>query len=195
MQKNFVQKSILFAVVAFGVLALFATFGVLHHDDGDSRIRFQLTNQAGNATSNTDLQGQFLLVFFGFTHCPDVCPTQMSFITQLMRRLDDKNLSQNLQPVFISVDPARDTPAVIAQYLQNFDPRFIGLTGTDAAVKQAALSFKTLLPKPAGNDQAPRHSPIIYIIDPNGRMIDFIPAAADTNMATSIVLKGLNTWI
>ena len=195
MQKKLVQKISLLAIVALSVLALFATFGVLHHDDGDSRIRFQLTNQSGQTTSHTDLQGQFLLVFFGFTHCPNVCPVQMSLMTQLMQNLDQQQRPENIQPVFISVDPQRDTPEVINQYLQHFDKRFIGLTGSDTALKQAATSFKTLLPKSSDEDQLPRHSPIIYVVDPNGRMIDYIPASADANMATRIVLKGLNAWI
>ncbi len=194
MQKILVQRVLLLSVVTVFVFSLTAIFAVLHHEDGDDQIRFNLTNQFGEPVSEKDFQDDFLIVFFGFTNCPSVCPTQMTLITQLLKNISQANKTTSIQPLFISVDPQRDTPAVIQHYLDNFDEKFIGLSGSETAIQQAALSFKARLPQTMNTEPLLNHSTVIYLVSPDGRLIDFIPANASLSIATEIFYKGLNKW-
>ena len=168
---------LLFVVVA--VISVTIAFAVWHHDDFDSRVQFRLIDETAESFTQDDLAGSYALVFFGFTHCRGVCPTQMSKLTQVMAVLDDTGHSIGVRPVFISVDPERDTPEKVAKYLDNFDDRFIGLTGSRSALKSAANSFETLLEEMSaensGDDYQIPHSSVTYIVDPSGRIIDYVP--------------------
>ena len=192
MDKSSVHKLTLLAAVTCAVSLLFIVFGVLQHDDGSRDVRFELSDLSGKSVNQSDFQGQFLLVFFGFTHCPDICPTQLAFMSQLMSNLDKIDNRQNIQPVFVSVDPQRDKPQVIKSYLKNFDHRFIGLTGSKLAIDQASSSFKAMLPRKGGK-QTLQHSSMIYLVNPNSQVIDFIPNSYNPTNATELVLKGLNS--
>lgn len=102
--------------------------------------QFELTDHNGMVQSNNDFPGQWLLVFFGFTNCPDVCPMGLSTIAQVMDDLGPT--SDDLQPLFITIDPERDTPSVMAEYVPQFSPRILGLSGSAQQIKDTAKAFK-----------------------------------------------------
>jgi len=131
---------------------------------------FSLTNQDGIAVSDADFKGKVMLVFFGFTNCGDVCPTTTASFAKILGILG-ANASQ-IAPIFISVDPTRDTPEVLKKYVSNFDTRIIGLTGTDEQLKQAASAYKTYFSvnkkDSADKNYEVDHSSFIYLMDKNG---------------------------
>ena len=175
------KTAILFFTILGIIVASFALV-VWRHGDDDSRVQFRLTSHTGEQVNQTDLGGRHLMVFFGFTSCHSICPTQMNKLTGVMAELDRSGHGTRITPVFISVDPERDTSEKVAAYLEHFDDRFIGLTGSRAALKGAADSFKTLLeevPREVTADYQVNHSSVVYIVDPFGRIVDVLPGSAD----------------
>jgi protein SCO1 len=135
---------------------------------------FHLVDQNGKPFSDQDMKGKPYLVFFGYTHCPDICPTTLFEISQLFRQLGPDG--KGLGALFITVDPARDTPKVMGEYVKAFDPRIIGLTGSPDAVAKAAQAFRVYFAKVPDKD-APDgylmdHSSVIYVMRPgDGRFV------------------------
>ncbi len=136
---------------------------------------FQLIDQDGRTFTQDNLQGQISLIFFGYTHCPDVCPTTLFETSEILRQLGP---SAKIGVYFITVDPERDTPAVLRDYLSSFDNRIRGLTGDRAAVDGAVKAYRAYARKvPSSKDDAKGeysmdHSAIIYLIDKKGRFIN-----------------------
>ncbi len=183
------KTAILFFVI-IGVIATSIAFTVWHHDDGDTRVRFRLTSHTGDSVTQAELRGRHLMVFFGFTSCHSICPTQMSKLTQVMAALDESGHGTRITPVFISVDPERDSPEKVAAYLQYFDDRFVGLTGSRSALESAADSFKTLLenlPVERNGKYQITHSSVVYIVDPLSRIVDYVPGTADHREMAEII--------
>jgi len=150
---------------------------------------FTLVDHNGQTVSEKDYRGKWLLVFFGFTHCPDICPTTLAEIAQIMNRLETD--ADKVQPLFITVDPERDTPEIMAEYVSIFHSSIIGLTGTKEQVKQAADNFRVYYSrveeKDAPDDYFMDHSAFIYLIDPQGRFIEpFSYGEAVTDIVTGI---------
>src|SRR5581483_9210577 len=114
---------------------------------GEAQVggEFILTNQHGEAARSTDFRGRIMLVFFGFTHCPDICPVTVSTLSKAMALLGGQ--ADSVAPIFISVDPERDTPQVMKDYLSNFDKHMIGLTGTPEQVRQVTEAYKVYFAK------------------------------------------------
>ncbi|MET3595137.1 protein SCO1/2 [Mesorhizobium shonense] len=129
---------------------------------------FTLTTQAGAKLSDTDLKGKPFAVFFGFTHCPEVCPTTLWEMTEAMKTLGPE--ADKLKVLFISVDPARDTPDFMAGYLESFDPRIIGLTGTEAEVAAVGKEYRVYWKKipTEDGDYTMDHTASIFLMDANG---------------------------
>lgn len=132
---------------------------------------FQLTDQDGNRITEQDFRGKPYLVFFGFTHCPDICPTTLFEVSEVMNALGED--ADRVSALFVSVDPERDTPAVIKDYLSSFDPHVRGATGTKKQLEQVAKGFRTFFKKhPTGNgDYSMDHSAIVYLMDKDGRFV------------------------
>ena len=130
---------------------------------------FHLTDQNGKAVSDADLKGKWQLVFFGYTHCPDTCPTALNEIALALDQLGVKR--DEVEIVFITVDPERDTPEVMKSYVQSFDAPIIALTGSPDAVAQAAKAYRVYYAKhPRGDgDYDMDHSAVIYVMNPEGR--------------------------
>ncbi|QQS14788.1 MAG: SCO family protein [Rhodospirillales bacterium] len=134
---------------------------------------FTLTDHDGKRVTEADFKGKPTLIYFGFTYCPDVCPTSLLLMQTALEQLG-KGADEKVNVVLVTVDPERDTPAVLKDYVGNFGPRFIGLTGTPAEIAAVAKSFRVYYRKVEGKDGAPYlmdHSSIFYLLDRNGRFV------------------------
>jgi protein SCO1/2 len=132
---------------------------------------FQLTDQDGRTVTDRDLSGKPFLVFFGFTHCPEICPTTLFEISETLRKLGTD--ADRTRALFITVDPERDTPKVLKDYLSNFDPHISGLTGGADAIAAAAKAYRAIYRK-VPLDQGGYtmdHTAIVYLMDKQGRFV------------------------
>jgi cytochrome oxidase Cu insertion factor (SCO1/SenC/PrrC family) len=131
---------------------------------------FALTDQHGKKVTDADFRGRYMLVFFGFTNCPDICPAGLQLISAAMDKLGDK--AAKIVPIFISVDPARDTPEKLAAYAKNFDDRLVALTGTPEEVAAVAKAYRVFYEKTPNettpSDYGMNHTSIIYLMGPDG---------------------------
>lgn len=132
---------------------------------------FSLVDQDGRRVTEKDFLGKYMLVFFGFTYCPDVCPTELQVMSAALDELG--TAGNNIQPVFVSIDPERDTPEVIKQYVGNFHPRLVGLTGSAGEIATIARAYRVYYKKAASSaasgDYEMDHSTTIYLMDREGR--------------------------
>ena len=149
-----------------------------------------MTDTTGERRTLADFHGKVLLVFFGYTQCPDVCPTAMAQAAQTMQVLGDQ--ATDVQVIMISVDPARDTPDVLGPYVQAFDPSFVGLTGTPEQLDKTASSFKAFYskePGPTPDSYAMNHASAFYLMDRNGEARALLgPSLTPEDMAHDIRL-------
>ena len=140
---------------------------------------FALTDTGGKPFIDKDLRGSYAVLYFGYTFCPDVCPTTLNQLAEALDRLGPK--AKLVRPVFITIDPRRDTPGVMKQYVQAFSPDLIGLTGTEAQIGAVAREFRVYYaPHRTGdgpNDYTMDHSSVLYLIGPDGKFI--APLRAD----------------
>jgi protein SCO1/2 len=132
---------------------------------------FRLIDQEGQTFTDQELRGKSFLVFFGFTHCPDVCPTTLFEISEVMRQLGGD--ADRTAALFITVDPERDTPAAIKDYLSSFDPHIRGLSGDEAALAAVAKAYRVYYKKVPleGGDYTMDHTAIVYLMDKDGRFV------------------------
>ncbi|MBW6396533.1 SCO family protein [Roseomonas sp. HJA6] len=132
---------------------------------------FTLVDQTGRTVTERDFAGKPLLVYFGFTYCPDVCPTELGTIAAALDAMGPAG--ERVTPVFISIDPERDTPAAMADYVSRFHPRMVGLTGSAEQVAQAARAYRVYYAKVQPRDSTDYlmdHSSFIYFVGPDGRV-------------------------
>jgi protein SCO1/2 len=135
-----------------------------------------LVDQAGKPVTEKTFAGKYALIFFGYTTCPDVCPTELSTMAGALDQLGPKG--DGVVPVFITVDPERDTPQVVGQYAQAFHPRMVGLTGTPEQIAQAAKAFRVYYqkaPQGDGSTYLMDHSAFIYLMGPDWQVVDILP--------------------
>ena len=185
---NAMVKTLLLFIAVLSVVVLSLVFTVGHHDDLENRVEFSLTDHHGKPASEKSFAGKHQIVFFGFTSCHMVCPTQLRRLTEVMAILEQKGQAHKIHPLFITVDPERDSPSVIKNYLSDFDPRVVGLTGSREALKSTADAFKTLLataPVTAQPGYQISHSSLIYIVDPFSRVIDYLSFETDSKTMAS----------
>jgi protein SCO1/2 len=130
---------------------------------------FQLTDHLGHPFTPHELQGKPSLVFFGFTHCPDVCPTTLVKLAQVKKVVD----VAGLQVLFVSIDPGRDTPTALGLYVHAFDPNFIGLTGEPAALQKLAAQFGVAVSRVdlPGGDYTMDHSAVVFLLNTHGQIV------------------------
>jgi protein SCO1/2 len=144
---------------------------------------FTLVSGDGHTVTDRDFRGKYLLVYFGYTYCPDVCPTTLNAVADALDKLGSS--ADRLQPLFITVDPRRDTPQVIKQYTADFSPRLLGLTGTPAEIAAVAKEYHVYYAEdrtgPGPNDYSMDHSSILYLMGPDGHFI--APIRADSTGA------------
>jgi len=132
---------------------------------------FQLTDQNGKAVTDKSLKGKPTLIFFGYTHCPDVCPTSLFEISEVLRAMGRD--ADKVNAIFISVDPERDTPAAMKDYLSSFDPHLEGLSGDPAETAKVITSYRVYAKKVAtkDGDYTMDHTALIYLMDRDGRFV------------------------
>jgi protein SCO1 len=132
---------------------------------------FNLTDQDGKRVTDKDLRGHPFLVFFGFTHCPDVCPTALFEISEVLGKLGPD--AQKVSALFVTVDPERDTPEQMKDYLSSFNPRLVGLTGDPTAIAAVAKEYRVYVKKvPLDNgDYTMDHTALVYLMDKDGRFV------------------------
>lgn len=140
---------------------------------------FTLTDQDGRTVTDADYRGKYLLVYFGYTYCPDVCPTELGAMARAVDLLGVQG--EKVQPLLISVDPERDTVAHLKEYVPLFHPRLVGLTGTPEQVKAVAKAYRVYYAKAPLKDGRPDeymmdHSSFIYLMGPDGRFLGVYPA-------------------
>jgi protein SCO1/2 len=136
---------------------------------------FHLTDMTGRPRSLADFRGKVVLIFFGYTRCPDVCPTTMADLKAVMQKLGPD--ADRVQVLFVTLDPARDSAALLSQYVPAFDPRFVGLRGDEAATAQTAKEFKVFYQKVPGatpDGYTLDHTAGTYVFDPSGHIRLFI---------------------
>ena len=146
----------------------------IYEDNAEIGGDFELIDQNGKLFSSDELKGKLSLVYFGFTGCPDICPTSLNKITKVVEILSENKI--DIVPVFITIDPSRDTPAILKEYLKHFYPKFIGLTGNEKQIRDVADKFKVYYAKAASesdNDQDYMldHSSFTYLMDKNGKYL------------------------
>jgi protein SCO1 len=134
---------------------------------------FELTDHTGKPRRLEDFRGKAVVLFFGFTHCPDICPTTLADISHAIKQLGSD--ADRVQMLMVSIDPERDTPESLAKYVTAFDPRFLGMYGDAAATQRTAKEFKVYYEKrKTGSSYSVDHSGQSYVIDPQGRLRLFV---------------------
>ncbi len=157
---------------------------------------FALTSEDGKPATEAMLNGRYAIVYFGYTFCPDVCPTDVAALTQGLQAFDKTGgaRAKKILPVFVTVDPTRDTPAVLKAFTDQFDPRLIGLGGTPQAVAAAAKAYGvafSLQPKNAEGGYLVDHSNAAYLMDPEGKPLALLPS----DQGAKAVAAELDKWV
>jgi protein SCO1 len=161
--------------LCIGLAALVAAAVLTLRPGGDTRASavggpFTLVSHEGKTVTERDFRGAPHLVFFGFTHCPDVCPTKLFQISEVLRAAGERG--RTLRALFITVDPERDSPEALKNYLGSFDPRIVGLTGDPAAVEAALRAYRGFARKaPKDGDYTMEHTSLVYLMDRDGRFV------------------------
>jgi protein SCO1 len=166
-----ILSAFLTGVVIFAGVVLYSTGNFGAGSSSAIGGPFKLIDQNGNTITDADLKGRPFLVFFGYTHCPDVCPTTLFDVSEVMRALGTD--AHRTGALFITVDPERDTPAVIKDYLSSFDPHLRGATGDRAAVDAVEKAYRVYAKKIAteSGDYTMDHTALVYLMDKQGRFV------------------------
>jgi cytochrome oxidase Cu insertion factor (SCO1/SenC/PrrC family) len=153
---------------------------------------FDLTDQTGHRRTDADFRGKLVVLYFGYTSCPDVCPAELQSISLALEQLGAT--AQTVQPLFITVDPERDTPARLAAYLSSFHSRLIGLTGSLADIRKTAIAYRTYFAKNsavASADYSVDHTGFIYLVGKDGKYLGFLPPGLTPDAIADAIRKGL----
>ncbi|HMS44903.1 MAG TPA: SCO family protein [Alphaproteobacteria bacterium] len=178
MNKALLKRTLLITCLILAALVVGITLGYLQSPpikQGNPQpsliqTNFRLLNGQNKVVTNQDFKGRWQLIFFGFTHCPDVCPTALDKMALVIENLG--RLGQQIQFIFITLDPERDTPAIVAEYAQGFHPNIMGLSGSTQDIKEAASAFRVYYTKTEQADLPDgygiNHSGYLYLINPDG---------------------------
>jgi len=153
---------------------------------------FDLIDQAGRHRTDVDFRGKLVLLYFGYTHCPDVCPTELQALSLALDMLGSAGAA--VQPLFITVDPERDTPSHLADYVTAFHPQLVALTGPAAAIRKVALAYKVYFARNSlahGGDYTVDHTGFIYLLGKDGRYLGFLPPGSSPEE----IAEAVGAWI
>lgn len=145
---------------------------------------FALTGPGGKTVRDSDFRGKYMLIYFGFAQCPDICPAALQVISTALDQIGDK--VKKVQPIFITLDPERDAPDVMAAYVSAFHPKMIGLTGTPETIAKAAKAYRVFyrkVPDPgSANAYTVDHSSIVYLMGPDGKFVTHFTHGTDPDV-------------
>ena len=153
---------------------------------------FTLIDQYGKTRSLDEFRGSLVLLYFGYTSCPDVCPTDLAAIGAMLRSLGPQ--AEAVQPIFVTLDPERDTPGVLREYVASFHPRFVALRGSEEETRQVALSYKLFyekVPEPKSGPYLIDHAAFTFLIDRGGRYVAFFPPGTKAERMAVMVRETL----
>lgn len=155
---------------------------------------FTLTNEDGGQTSGEDFAGQYRIMYFGFSYCPDVCPTDLTKLMMGLKKAeaDNPDLAAKIQPIFITLDPERDSPEIVKQYTANFHPRLLGLTGSQDEIDAVAKKFLIIHEKrevEGASEYLIDHSRQAYLFGPEGEPLALLPYDGTPDEVASEILK------
>lgn len=184
-QKLIFALVVLLIALATGASALWLTRAGPGGGTGEALVGgpFTLTDQDGKRVTDQDFRGKYMLIFFGFTYCPDVCPGELQVMSAALDELGPEG--DKIQPVFITVDPERDTPEAMKLYVSNFHPRMVGLTGSPDDIAAVAKAYRVYYAKakaPEGaapGDYLMDHSTILYLMGPDGKFVKHFTYGTD----------------
>uniref|UniRef100_A0A8D2N9N0 Protein SCO1 homolog, mitochondrial n=1 Tax=Zonotrichia albicollis TaxID=44394 RepID=A0A8D2N9N0_ZONAL len=172
------------------------TFGVLEKERNRGIGKpllggpFSLVSHEGQPRTSKDYIGQWVLIYFGFTHCPDICPDELEKMIAVVDEIDRIPSLPNLTPLFITIDPERDNQEAIARYVKEFSPKLVGLTGSKAQIDQVAKAYRVYYsegPKDEDNDYIVDHTIIMYLLGPDGDFVDYYgQSKKSTEISSSI---------
>ncbi|KOS21255.1 Protein SCO1 [Escovopsis weberi] len=159
---------------------------------------FELVDQDGRPFTSEMLKGRHALVYFGFTRCPDICPEELDKLASMLDILGAKDPQDRLLPVFITCDPARDTPRALKEYLAEFHPRLIGLTGTYDQIKDLCKKYRVYFSTPQnvrpGQDYLVDHSIYFYLMDPDGDFVEALGRQHSPAQMAQIISDHMEDW-
>ncbi len=154
---------------------------------------FTLVDQTGKTVTDQDFRGRYMLVFFGFTHCPDICPAELQVMSAALDALGPK--ADSVVPIFITLDPERDTQAAMGAYVKNFGPRFVGLTGSSEQIAAAAKAYRVAYSKfqqdKTSSDYSIDHSALVYLMGKNGEYITHFAYGTPASQMTETLRRYL----
>ena len=192
-QLVFASLALLAALLVAGTAYYFA--GPIQTATGTALVGgpFSLTDQDGRKVTDKDFLGKYMLVFFGYTYCPDICPTELQVMSAALDNLGAK--ADEIQPIFVTFDPQRDTPEVLKQYVTNFHPRLIALTGTPEEIAVAAKAYRVFYSK-IENSSGPDtylmdHSTITYLMDKEGKFLKHFSYSTDAAALAQALEKAI----
>ncbi|KAL2117904.1 hypothetical protein VTJ04DRAFT_7564 [Mycothermus thermophilus] len=158
---------------------------------------FELIDQNGNKVTEQDLKGRYSLVYFGFTHCPDICPDELDKMARMFDLVEAQRPGA-LTPVFVTCDPARDGPKELKDYLVEFHPKFLGLTGTYEQIKAMCKAYRVYFSTPSnvkpGQDYLVDHSIYFYLMDPEGDFVEALGRQHSPEQGAKIILDHMKEW-
>ena len=182
--------ALLAALIVCAPAAAQSAHDLLVGETRDINPRYLLQDPNGRSISNEDFSGRFQLIAFGYTYCPDVCPTTLVEMAAILKQLGDQ--AERLQPIFITIDPERDTAKVLKTYTEFFDPRIVGLTGSPALVRRAADNFKIRYAKvqePGAENYTMDHSAGMILLGPDGLFIKKFAFATPVEKITAQLVE------
>ncbi|XP_037316065.2 protein SCO2 homolog, mitochondrial [Pungitius pungitius] len=158
---------------------------------------FSLLDHGGRRRTKADFLGRWVLLYFGFTHCPDICPEELDKLCGAVAALERDATLPPVQPLFVTVDPERDDPPALARYVRDFHPRLIGLTGTPEEVKRAGRDYRVYAsagPKDEDGDYIVDHTILIYLISPDGLFLDYYNRMKDQDQIVDSVRNHIKNY-